>query len=641
MIAGLFITYFKTYSKISFIPLSYKYNISGILGVNGIGKSSILEALDYFFNRDKEWNLNIDGKKKGTSHREGAANPVIEPLLILDKEDHKNSDYYHILSELDTVFRELREEDIPLMNPRAKETFTEFRKELLKIVGDDKLLISIGINYEQEISSIIFKDYKFYDKVDKQTLAETLKYIIDFYEYVYIPKDIDTEQFMKLETKQVQVLMGESLEDILKNKIQDKTIKEINKELDNFIRELENELDGYVYKTIQRNQSKVKRSDIYRLIIDTYFSVRKLHRKIKNDQYIRMSEMSSGEKQKAIINVAHSLLRNHRESGRNLILAIDEPEASLHVSSCFEQFTSLFDISHDCRQVIFTSHWYGYLPIMSTGNTCVISKTDKGHNFDLINMGNYREELSKKQSETKGSLPYDIQLKSITDFVQSILINLFSPSACNWIICEGSSEKIYFDKYFSDEIKQKKVRVIPVGGVSKITRTYEHILPSYKEMAKEYKKTNHGKIWFITDTDCKLPSLENIYSDNRFSFSRIINVQEDTKLIKFDDRLVSPKTEIEDALNGKAFVDTLNYFVGEYSEELQGIIDRDKEYPELPVFYSLDLPVSKSIKLKEFFNIDNGEMKLKFARKYCDIISNNNYVIPEWILEIKEWINEE
>ncbi|WP_237703656.1 AAA family ATPase [Haemophilus haemolyticus] len=76
MIAGLFITYFKTYSKINFIPLSDEHNLCGILGKNGVGKSSILEALDCFFDRDKEWNLHFNAKKERNYRERGRCESI-------------------------------------------------------------------------------------------------------------------------------------------------------------------------------------------------------------------------------------------------------------------------------------------------------------------------------------------------------------------------------------------------------------------------------------------------------------------------------------------------------------------------------------------------------------------------------------
>ena len=50
MIVGLFLRHIKAYKGISYIPLGHQYNFISYIGENGIGKSSILEALNSFFN---------------------------------------------------------------------------------------------------------------------------------------------------------------------------------------------------------------------------------------------------------------------------------------------------------------------------------------------------------------------------------------------------------------------------------------------------------------------------------------------------------------------------------------------------------------------------------------------------------------
>ena len=50
MILGIILRNFKIYKSISYIPISNGNRFCGLIGKNGIGKSSILEALDYYFN---------------------------------------------------------------------------------------------------------------------------------------------------------------------------------------------------------------------------------------------------------------------------------------------------------------------------------------------------------------------------------------------------------------------------------------------------------------------------------------------------------------------------------------------------------------------------------------------------------------
>ena len=78
MILGVLLRNFKTYKNITFIPISNGDKFCGLIGKNGIGKSSILEAFDFYFN-DKEFKLNINNI--------GAPNEecYVVPIFLIDK----------------------------------------------------------------------------------------------------------------------------------------------------------------------------------------------------------------------------------------------------------------------------------------------------------------------------------------------------------------------------------------------------------------------------------------------------------------------------------------------------------------------------------------------------------------------------
>ena len=76
MIIGVFLRYFKTYSGTNYIPLSSGSNFCGLVGNNGIGKSSILEAFDSFFN-GQSWNINSGMKNAATSTAGSHMVPVV------------------------------------------------------------------------------------------------------------------------------------------------------------------------------------------------------------------------------------------------------------------------------------------------------------------------------------------------------------------------------------------------------------------------------------------------------------------------------------------------------------------------------------------------------------------------------------
>mgnify|MGYP000147379917 CR=1 FL=1 len=642
MIVGIFLRYYKTYQGINYIPITDEDSFCGLVGNNGIGKSSVLESLDTFFN-NKPWNFNTVTKKSGKS----ATKPQIVPVMLIEKTMFEGGilEKALILSE---VALSIKEEDAssPSVRNHLKK-FIEHRDQLIQKVNiDDHLLIPLGFDYKGDISVSIFNSRLLVEKIfgadhdnaktgitdsEAQEFLPLLESIRSQIEYIYIPREIDPEAFTKLETDEIQILMGETLTQILSERVTARQITDINTNLNSFLDTLSDELEIYSYRTPTDRQQNLKRTDVYNLIIQAFFNIRKLHKK-QGDNWLEISSLSSGEKQKAIIDVAHSLLSRHRDSGSNLIIAVDEPESSLHMSACFDQFGSLFDISRDCMQVIFSSHWYGFLPTIESGSAAIISKVENDHVFDLINLASYREQVKQMTADTRGRLPYDIRLKSINDFVQSVVTSSIGDDPFNWLICEGSSEKIYFNKYFEDLIESKKLRIVPVGGAKEIKRLYNHISTSYEDFKDEIS----GKIILISDTDSELVNY-NVTNYEKLVCKRIVNCANTgtTKLVAIQSNPVSPATEIEDSLNGVLFLETLKTFSEDYSE-LLSFLDEIEALSENSSHFSLDLKTSQLAKIEEFFNIGNN--KFIFAKKYVELM-NDNHDIPQWIQEIRSWLD--
>src|SRR5690606_20386537 len=99
-----------------------------------------------------------------------------------------------------------------------------------------------------------------------------------------------------------------------------------------------------------------------------------------------IDELSSGEQRIALIDIATAFLKNTTsDSKRKTILAIDEPESSLHISKAFKQFERLQGLVHKDVQLIITSHWYGSLPFTTTGNLNYIEIKSN----DKVNISSY------------------------------------------------------------------------------------------------------------------------------------------------------------------------------------------------------------------------------------------------------------
>lgn len=622
---------------INYVPLTNGHSFCGLVGNNGIGKSSVLEAFDSLFN-DKSWNYNVVVKKSGFS----TTKPHIVPVYFLPV-SQVSSGNVEIFKKISDYTWKIEEADIAPQNRVHFKSFQEQRIILQNNSTEEFLLIPLGLSHDGVPSLSIFNTKKLVEVINEdgdqnktQLQDDDLKLFLPLYEelkglfeYIYIPKDIDPENFTQLETKEIQSLMGETLNEIVEKCVPQGKIQEINSNLGKFIDSLSSILGEYSFRTTGERQVNLRKNDVYKLIIDAYFKIRKLHKK-EGDHWLELNVLSSGEKQKAIIELAFQFLSNYRSRTDNLIIAIDEPESSLHMSACYDQFNKLFEISTLCSQLLFTTHWYGFIPTVENGYVSVISKADGQHRCDLVNIGNYRESIKQSIKESKGKLPYDIRLKSLNDFVQSIITSLLSDEPYNWLICEGSSEKIYFEAYFSDIKKDKKLRIIPVGGAAEIKRIYNNLQVAYEDFKKEIQ----GKVILISDTDAELVRYSTKDELKNLICYRIVNEESkrQTVLVKIDSNPVSPKTEIEDALNGKIFFETLREFE-ETHPELSNILNSINDPTEESAYFSLDLSPSKQKLLENFFDSNNN--KFEFSKKYIEKISST-YKVPEWIEDIKK-----
>lgn len=642
MIIGVFLRYIKTYRGYNYIPLAGNDQFCGLVGNNGIGKSSILEALDALLN-EKPLNLNIATKKSGFIE----TNPHVVPVFLI-KRSELAGNVAMLADDLSTLALSISDSDVggAVLKTQIRK-FISHRKKIMESHSEDEyFLIPIGIDRSHEVSLSLFNCRKLVEirhgaETESSVIALTDTDIKEFtplldkikssIDYIYIPKEIDSDSFTKLETKEIQSLMGESLNQIIEAQVSAEMVRDINVRLNGFMETLSEELVGYSYRTRTDRQQNLKKQDVYNLIVQAFFNIRMLHKK-QGDAWLEISSLSSGEKQKAIIDVAHSLIKNHRASGENLILAVDEPESSLHMSACFDQFSALYEISRSCRQLMFATHWYGFFPTIESGSAAVISRSGEEHIVDLIDLANHREQVKQLARESRGKLPYDVRLKSINDFVQSIITSSIGSDPYNWLICEGSSEKIYFSHYFKELIDSNRLRIVPVGGAKEIRRLYQHLAVSYEEFKDEVA----GKIFLLSDTDEELVNYEVKSFDNLHCKRMVaIKSKKSVSLVSIHSNPVSPKTEIEDVLAGPAFYETLRLFVSD-NQSLEFLNSYPAASQGLSCF-SLDLRDSEREEIESFFNTGNN--KIIFAKKYIETLSPES-VVPDWIAEIGSWFSE-
>lgn len=648
MIIGIILRNFKTYKNINYIPLSNGESFSGFIGANGIGKSSILEALDCFFN-NRPWNMNINRSSSGEE------SCYIVPIFCIAKDKVKEEELKQKAEIYSNIIWNLM--TLPLTPNFINSNFKEFIEQIKKhlptfTTKDTHYLLPLGeINKDHKVTHSIFRGETLlnplglstemtaeqkYEYLAQNFLIPLKNYIKESYNYIYIPKDIEPERITRFETLEIQTLLGEKLENIVAKFITQKQIQEISNGLKGFINTLSDSLPSYKFRAASSNQPNLKPSIIYSLIIRDFFSIRELHKEgvDSSEKDLSIKLLSSGEKQQAILSLIHNIIANYRDDSSSLILAIDEPESSLHISACYEQFEKLYQISRKCSQVLFTSHWYGFIPSMASGNIInIVFHSDK-HQCLMFDISRYREEIKIKEkeyrSEHRYGLPLDIMLKSSNDFIQSILSSIIAEIPYNWLICEGSSEQFYFNYYFDDEIQNNRLRIVPVGGAKEIKKIYNHLAVSYDELKEKIR----GTVILLMDTDEQLLEFETKDYPKLHCY-RIINKTGDktTDLVQVSSNPKAPKTEIEDILNGNIFNETLNEFKSEYPELLDFVNNQEK--PQIPSYFAMDLTPSQNNKMTHFFD-DKPENKVRFAQKYIDNAKILETSIPSWVTFLKE-----
>lgn len=645
MIVSIFLRHFKIYKGINYIPISEGVGFSSIIGENGCGKSSILEALDFCFNKKgaTDWPINNEAKSDGIS---GDNFPFIVPVFLihkdkLRKENKSDSEHYLSAKSLSDFLWKTT------IKGKGKfyEDFYKHREILSNVYDSEEYFLLFsgkkyndpGVYFGSFHNQLTFINDKPLENYEDSELQKFFKgfyeYLISHYSYIYIPVETDVQTYTKLETQDMQKLMDKNIQREIEKAITAKTINQINKDLDKFVKEIEEVLEIYHYKGHFKNNLTMP--DLVSKIIEAYFSIKVLNKKVENSKSIPVTELSSGEKRKALIDVAYSFLRRNNDRESNIILAIDEPEASLHISNCYEQFDKLLRISKDNHQILVSTHWYGFLPIITNGSATAISKNLKNEvSFKFLNLYNYRENILHSRKLHKGPLPIDYNIKSYNDLVQSIIISIMQDNPYYWIICEGQSEKIYFDYYFKNEIEEKKLRILPVGGFKEVKKIYSYLTTPIKD--PDYKIL--GKVYCLIDTDKERIDVSEYSKNKNLLFERLVLRKDESILVDVNNVLTNPPTEIEDCLDPIIFYHTLQEFIDKYDSILQLFLKKSLEFEEKYSGGFFDLTTKEKLIIKDFFDDNEGFNKILFAKKYIELVEKpffNERKKLEWIEEVK------
>lgn len=646
MIVGLLCRHYKIYQGLNFIPIcnDYKNAFSLFIGNNAVGKSSVLESLNTFFN-NANWNITKNTKKDEA---------FIAPIFLINKEDVRSISTYETLEAISDYFWNVDENaNANLKNNEEFKKFFQFRDELKFKYGQEEYLFFImGIDFKEK-TKVFYSTFD--NDLEKKLLekgidAKDIKLLLnikEYYSYVYIPVESVTSDVIRIENKEMQDLMSTDILDEIDSILNEKNISEagstrktslidyLNTNLDDYMNKINEAIEkidkSYAYKVEQGYKRKLTALDVRSKILEAYFSIRTLKKDKKE-----IHELSSGEQRIALIDVATAFLENSEESNnRKIILAIDEPENSLHISKCYGQFERLQKLVGS-NQLLLTTHWYGALPITNIGNVHHIEvQVDHKIDINTYDLNNYFEK--------RGTLPEDIQMKSYFDLTSAILSSIRAEKS-NWIICEGSDDKLYL-KHYLDNLDN--VRLLSVGGCGNVIKIYKYLYMPFIE--KEEKKAIESKVLCLIDTDDIIHDL-NISSDvkGKLKLARIQPERDGTlKLQSVSKAGYHHPTEMEDCLNPLKYYESVKAeILKSENEELKEIFNK-YEFNEAAPLSRIKDEGSSVLKPKELVEykdkekiyafLDNHHNKFLIAKNYT---SKEKGEIPLLFKLIKEYFQE-
>lgn len=513
------------------------------------------------------------------------------------------------------------------------------------------LLIPAGLDYERKTIFTSTFDNAHFNHVRPKGVArsdlERIKnQIYSLYSYIYIPIDLSPSDLLSLQAREMQGLMDKSVIDEIKSLLEKKEPKTlgsskpqsivaaINERLSDYIDSINNAMgDGYEFGVKGNAKKTIKSNDFIGVIINEFFVKRPLSKDGKE-----IKRLSSGEQRLALIDLAYTFLKRNTAKNKKIILAIDEPEASLQDSLCLEQFHKLFEIGGKLgHQVVITTHWYGLLITTANGYLhCVEAKKNQAPSISTLRI--YRVH------EDRRSFPNQVEMKSFFDLISSML-SMLKTKQHSWIICEGFDDVCYLKAHL--DFDESSTTIIPLNGCGNVVKLFKFLRVPFED-AKE-NSLIQGKVLCITDSDPQ--DLIRIHDYSSDSTNRKLDLWRwQLSADKNKVQLVNTKnnssyaTEIEDCLNPKA-----------YARAVTESAKKHQPLKELISLFKEDSSAIYSAAIRDLGFLDSSCTNLQAHKKeLIDIISSEdakhiiavnylNQIHPgeketEWSRKIEEFI---
>lgn len=506
---------FRSYSQETVIDVS---DLNVIIGKNDVGKSSILEALDIFFNGKPDKNDLCIENDNSRIEITCIFSDFPEQLILDDTNPTSLSDEYLLNSENKLEIKKsfpvsasgsVSEESVIICDYPDNENLSDLlskKRTTLQLQFDELGINPEGVNrnkskelrnairnhfYEDGQINTHQAEIKIDGRLDnednRKKIWTNLKKYLPLYSLFFVDKqlndqDSDIQDPMKEIIK--EVLKRDNITPLLEQLKQ--AVQDASTDLaDDTITKL-NDLDPELAETLRSNFPKEP----------TWNSIFKLT--LEDERGVPLNKRGSGMRRLVLLSFFRAQVENRRTANApNIIYALEEPETSQHPDFQLMIVNALKELSEtDNAQVFFTTHNSNLakeipkesLRYVYSGNGQV--NVDCGLNDD----GTDNEEIIDRIIQTLGALPDPKNKVKVLIFVEGEndinaliglskllnasdgnVINLENNEAVAFIPTGGSQLKFYIEKKYLDGLLQSQVHI------------YDSDIPAYVQSVADLK----------------------------------------------------------------------------------------------------------------------------------------------------------
>ncbi len=402
------ITNFRGYKSKTEIDFN---DFTVFIGKNDVGKSTILQALDIFFN-EKDAFVKLDENDFNVFNKNSDLNEIVIGIefdnlpneVIIDATNKTTLENEYLLTKEKKLKIIKKSTDgkkfsvyIETYHPidsKCSDLLIKKNSDLKKIIDDEKIE-NVNKSINADMRKAIWEHFKANDNCDtvlldvskkdgdlKQIWDNISKYLPIYSLFQSDRKNDDNDSEVQDPLKEaVKIIMSSNdiqnkLNEIateVKNKLQEVSDKTLSK-----LREMDQAIANNLHPYIP-NTDSLKWSEVFKNV------------SIVDDMNIPINKRGSGVKRLILINFFRAQVENKisNDANRSIIYAIEEPETSQHIENqkiLIDSFISMLNANQNI-QIIITTHSGFIVKQVDRKNLRVVSKDNNDVNVENVKEG--------------------------------------------------------------------------------------------------------------------------------------------------------------------------------------------------------------------------------------------------------------